>query len=118
MVREYPPRQNTAGTIDAEFNGPGLVVDADNVRIEDLKLINGTEGIIHNGDGAVITTNEVQFCDNDGIQADGGQLLIRKNTCKGLDDQGIDVEANTPACNRVSRGTESRTPTLRASRPI
>lgn len=84
-------------TIDAEFGGPCVTVNADDVTIEGFSLINGgdvltvTDTVSYFGDGATIRDVEIASGAGIGVRIDGGDVTIENTDVTGVLDAGVRI---------------------------
>ena len=94
-----------SATIDAQFAGTCLNVEADGVSISGFTLANGTNGIFASGADISISKCKVYTCQAAGISAEGAPVTISGNTVQGCGGDGISYLHSLPGDGLIEKNT-------------
>ena len=92
-------------TIDAQFAGTCLNIDANGVSVSGFTLANGTNGIFASGSDITISKCKVYTCQAAGISAEGAPVTISGNTVQGCGGDGISYLHSLPGDSLIEKNT-------------
>jgi parallel beta-helix repeat protein len=92
-------------TIDAQFAGTCLNIEASGVSVSGFTLANGTNGIFASGDNISISKCKVYTCQAAGISAEGAPVTISGNTVAGCGGDGISYLHSLPGDSLIEKNT-------------